>query len=116
MSTSDSKVRTIYIVLSGTIESDGKLYFRDPQIYIQSDADGYLKLSADVGIKLDADVVMQAGKQLDASADGVVLPTKAGSFSDADFANPVDGLIGIDTSNNAICFRSGGSWYNVAGA
>jgi hypothetical protein len=44
---------------------------------------------------------------------GVVLPTKSGTFADGDFANPVDGLIGVNTSTNKLEFRSGGSWYST---
>jgi hypothetical protein len=44
----------------------------------------------------------------------VPLPTKAGAFTDADFADPVNGLQGLDTTNHRLYMRSGGTWRYVA--
>ena len=46
---------------------------------------------------------------------GVATFTKAGTISDADFANPVDGMMGIDSADNGrIYFRYGGAWHYAA--
>lgn len=44
---------------------------------------------------------------------GVVTKTKAGAPTDADFINPVDGLIAVDTTNSKIYVRIGGAWKSV---
>jgi hypothetical protein len=37
----------------GGFQTTDKLYFRDTEIYIQSDADGYINIVADTGVKLN---------------------------------------------------------------
>jgi hypothetical protein len=46
---------------------------------------------------------------------GMVLKTKAGRISDADFDQPpVDGTIAVDTRNGRLCVRIGGAWRAVS--
>jgi len=48
---------------------------------------------------------------LNATAGGLATFAKAGTISDADFSDtPVDGMMGIDTTNHRIYFREGGAW------
>ena len=53
-----------------------------------------------------------------ATLDGKITPMmvflKAGAPTDADFANPVSGLIVLDTTNERIYFRSGSTWKYAA--
>jgi hypothetical protein len=39
--------------------------------------------------------------------------TKAGTISDADFVTPVDGQLGVNTTENRLVYRSGGQWYGM---
>lgn len=103
----DVRYRKVYIVKEGWVGSDSKLYFRDSAIHIYSAADGYLNIVADAGIILDANTAMLAGHQFNGAADGVVNFSKAGAISDADFTTDTTGLIGIDTTNDRIYFRTG---------
>jgi hypothetical protein len=46
---------------------------------------------------------------------GMVLKTKAGRISDADFDQPpVDGTMAVDTRNGRLCVRIRGSWRAVS--
>jgi hypothetical protein len=47
------------------------------------------------------------------AAGGVATKTKAGAPVDADFTNPVDGMLAVDTTNHALYFRSGGTWRSI---
>lgn len=53
-----------------------------------------------------------------ATLDGNITPLivyhKAGVPTDADFANPVSGLIVIDTTDNRLYVRSGSAWKYAA--
>ena len=40
----------------------------------------------------------------------IVIKTKAGVPADADFAQPVDGMMALDTTNNRLYVRSGAIW------
>ena len=53
---------------------------------------------------------------LNATVGGVATLSKAGTISDADFTSPVDGLMGIDTTNHRVYFREGGAWSFAAKA
>lgn len=49
-----------------------------------------------------------------AGRDGVETITVAGAVSDSDFTDtPADGTLAVDTSNNEIYVRIGGSWLSV---
>lgn len=47
------------------------------------------------------------------AAGGVATKVKAGTPTDADFTNPVDGMIAGDTTGSKIWIRLGGSWKGV---
>ena len=47
---------------------------------------------------------------INASTGGAATFTKAGTISDADFVNPVDGLLAIDSADGRLYYRSGGTW------
>ena len=51
---------------------------------------------------------------LNATTAGLATYVKAGTVSDADFANPVDGMIAIDSLDNRVYFRSAGTWSYAA--
>lgn len=52
--------------------------------------------------------------QLNATDDGVVIPSNAGGFTDSFFDVDTNGLLGSDSSNNRIYVRVGGNWRWVA--
>lgn len=116
MSTSDSENRKLKINEELRIDAAKKVIFRDDDIYIYSDADGYIRIVADTGIKLDSITTMQTGKQLNATADGVATLSKAGTISDADFTTDTTGLIAIDTSNDRIYYRIGAANWSYVSA
>ena len=109
MSTTDAKYRKLTVVEELRISDDTKLLLRDDAIYIYSDGDGSLMIVTDSAIKLDANTTMQTGHQFNGAADGVVNYTKAGTISDADFITDTSGLIGIDTTNDRIYFKTASS-------
>lgn len=50
---------------------------------------------------------------VDATAAGIAPLIKEGPITDADFPTPFDGLMGIDTRNGRLYFRSGGRWHFI---
>ncbi|GAG61649.1 unnamed protein product, partial [marine sediment metagenome] len=98
------------------ITGGNTLLFRDDGIVIFSSADGWLTISADTGIIISGMMEMDANQQFDGSADGVVNFTKAGAISDADFTTDTSGLIGIDTTNDRIYFKTAATadWHYCA--
>jgi len=54
--------------------------------------------------------VNSAGNFVPVGNSGMVPRVKAGAFTDADFASPTDGLIGIDTTGPRIWARVAGVW------
>jgi len=111
MSSNDIKIRKIHVTKTILLEGDSVIEFRDGDLKIWSDSDGYITIQADTGIKIDGDTVMQAGHQLNAAADGVVTLVKAGAVNDTDFSNDTNGLIAVDSSNGRIYFRYGDGWH-----
>lgn len=116
MSTTDAEYRKLKVNEELRVDSSKKIVFRDSAIYVQSNADGKLKLVADVQLVIDGgseiDVV---GGVISATVDGVRNYNKAGTISDADLGNPATGHLGIDTTNDRIYFRTGAAeWHYCA--
>ena len=111
MSSSDVNYRKIKVDEELRVDSNKKTIYRDDAIYIYSDADGYIRIVADVGIKLDGITTMQTGKQLNASADGVVTKALTGTVSDSDFTTDTNGLIAV--TSGRIYFRYNGGWHYI---
>ena len=43
-------------------------------------------------------------------AGGLAIKTKAGAPVDADFTNPIDGMLAVDTTNSRLYVRVGDTW------
>jgi len=82
--------------------------------FIIVDVPGGVSLEA-LRINTDASTtVFNKNLGFDASSKaGLVVRTKAGAPTDADFTSPVDGLVAVDTTNNKIYVRIGGAWKSV---
>lgn len=55
--------------VNGGFYGDDKLYFRDTDIYLQSDADGYINIVADTGIKLNGTALSADSAEINRTAD-----------------------------------------------
>ncbi len=51
---------------------------------------------------------------VNATAGGIATYSKAGVISDADFTNPVNGLVAVDSTDSRIYIRTGGAWHYIA--
>ena len=59
-------------------------------------------------------VSVAANGLVNAATGGLATFTKAGTgISDTDFTNPVNGLLAVDTADNALYVRAGGTWHTV---
>lgn len=116
MSKHDASFRKIFIGEEVRLSGAKKLLFRDDDIAIWSDADGSITIQTDATIKLDANTTMQTGHQFNGAADGVVMFSKAGTISDADYTTDTTGLIGIDTSNDRLYYRIGAADWSYVSA
>lgn len=65
---------------------------------------------ADLLLGSMTDQPVTIGNNLRVLVGAVVNRTKPGTPSDADFANPMDGMIVVDTANHLTYFRSGATW------
>jgi len=110
-STTASKFRELSVSEKIWVDDNGRVYYRDANIYTSSDNDGDYDIHADVFIHLNQNASMAASFQFDARADGVRTKYNHGAVSDAIFTNDNDGLIAIDSKNGRIYYRYGGGWH-----
>ena len=75
------------------------------RIFTQSQGTGTAR---DIEIAPAAGTLRVAGNIV--ATKGVGLMCKAGAVTDADFVNPVDGMIALDVTNSRIYARIGGAW------
>jgi hypothetical protein len=47
------------------------------------------------------------------AGNSLVLPTKEGAFVDADYAAPLSGMVGVDTTGERLMVRVGEAWFYV---
>lgn len=78
-----------------------KNYVQVPRIHIGTDVESFYR---DVSGRIKTDQSL-------AVADALVVKTKAGTISDADFSiTPPDGTLAVNTTGTVLAFRSGGTW------
>lgn len=98
------------------IGQTGQVYMGDWTGTSLADGAIVLGVSEDTNIYRSAANVLKTDDQF-VAADGVRTKTTAGATTDGAFTvTPADGHLAVDTTNNAVYFRSGGIWRNVAAA
>ena len=91
VSTGKGKIRDACVY--GALQEDDKLCFRDGDIYIQSDADGYINIVADSGIKLNSVALTASATELNTVVLTARLPDISTASSAAFVVSPVAGTL-----------------------